>query len=74
MWYRRHMNILLVNYEYKPQCGGAGLGTYNMARAFRQMGHEVDLLIGWDYNLNSALNYNEEGAGAFKLNALKIAL
>lgn len=43
------MKILLVNYEYKPQCGGAGLGTYNMAKKFRQMGHEVELLIGWDY-------------------------
>ena len=40
---------MLVNYEYKPQCGGAGLGTYNMARAFQQMGHNVTLLIGWDY-------------------------
>ena len=28
----------------------------------------------WDYNLNSALNYNEEGTGTFILNALKIAL
>lgn len=27
-----------------------------------------------DYNLNSALNYNEEGTGTFILNALKIAL
>ncbi len=26
------------------------------------------------YNLNSALNYNEEGTGTFILNALKIAL
>ena len=43
------MKILLVNYEYKPQCGGAGLGTYNMARTFCSMGHKVSLLIGWDY-------------------------
>lgn len=28
----------------------------------------------WIYNLNSALNYNEEGTGTFILNALKIAL
>lgn len=40
---------MLVNYEYKSQCGGAGLGTYNMAKAFQQMGHDVTLLIGWDY-------------------------
>lgn len=43
------MKILLVNYEYKPQCGGAGLATYNMAYMFQKMGHEVTLLIGWDY-------------------------
>ena len=28
----------------------------------------------YTYNLNSALNYNEEGTGTFILNALKIAL
>ena len=43
------MKILLVNYEYKPQCGGAGLATYNMAYMFQKMGHEVTLLISWDY-------------------------
>ena len=43
------MKILLVNYEYKPQCGGAGLGIYNQAKAFKQKGHEVTILIGWDY-------------------------
>ena len=33
------------------------------------------VFIGFDnYNLNSALNYNEEGTGTFILNALKIAL
>lgn len=42
------MKILLVNYEYKPQCGGAGLGTYNMACEFARMGHEVTILVGWD--------------------------
>jgi glycosyltransferase involved in cell wall biosynthesis len=42
------MNILLVNYEYKPQGGGAGVGTYNMAKAFSEMGNKVTLLIGWD--------------------------
>ena len=34
----------------------------------------ADLGIGENYNLNSALNYNEEGTGTFILNALKIAL
>lgn len=47
------MKILLVNYEYKPQCGGAGLGTYNMAYQLAKMGHEVKILIGWDYSFGT---------------------
>lgn len=43
------MNILLVNYEYKPQCGGAGFATYNLAKELSRQGHQVELLIGWDY-------------------------
>lgn len=43
------MKILLVNYEWKSQGGGAGLGTYNMAREFCNMGHQVSILCGWDY-------------------------
>lgn len=43
------MKILLVNYEYKPQCGGAGLATYNLAKALHNMGHNVSLVIGWDH-------------------------
>lgn len=43
------MKILLVNYEYKPQCGGAGFATYNLARELTALGHEVDVLAGWDY-------------------------
>ncbi len=43
------MNILLVNYEYKPQCGGAGFATYNLAKELSKQGHHVELLIGWDY-------------------------
>ena len=43
-----------------------GLGNCGckQAKVFYEMG----------YNLNSALNYNEEGTGTFILNALKIAL
>lgn len=43
------MKILLVNYEYKPQCGGAGLATYNLAKELCQLGHKVSLVIGWDH-------------------------
>ena len=42
------MNILLVNYEYKGQGGGAGQQLYYMANAFMEAGHDVSLLIGWD--------------------------
>lgn len=42
------MNILLVNYEYKPQCGGAGFAIYNLAKEFNRQGHHVDLMVGWD--------------------------
>lgn len=34
----------------------------------------VLVVFYYSYNLNSALNYNEEGTGTFILNALKIAL
>lgn len=43
------MNILLVNYEYKPQCGGAGFATYNLAKELNRQGHYVELVIGWDH-------------------------
>jgi len=43
------VNILLVNYEYKGQGGGAGQQLYYMAKALRDMGHNITLLIGWDY-------------------------
>lgn len=47
--WRYKMNILLVNYEYKPQCGGAGFAIYNLAKELEKQGHHVELLIGWDY-------------------------
>ena len=45
------MKILLVNYEYKGQGGGAGQQMYYLARALRDFGHDVSLLIGWDDRL-----------------------
>lgn len=52
------MKILLVNYEYKPQCGGAGFATYNLAKELVRQGNEVDLLVGWDdrYGMPELLN------------------
>ena len=40
----------------------------------KRMEQIIGNIIGNSYNLNSALNYNEEGTGTFILNALKIAL
>ena len=45
------MKILLVNYEYKGQGGGAGQQIYYLAQALRDFGHDVSLLIGWDHKL-----------------------
>jgi len=44
------MKILLVNYEYKGQGGGAGQQLYYLGQALRDFGHDVSMLIGWDYN------------------------
>ena len=44
------MKVLLVNYEFKPQCGGAGYATYNLAKELVRHSLNVDLLIGWDYS------------------------
>ena len=43
------MRVLLVNYEFKPQCGGAGIATYNLAKELYKQGVDVDLMFGWDY-------------------------
>jgi glycosyltransferase involved in cell wall biosynthesis len=47
------MKILLVNYEYKGQGGGAGQQMFYLAQALRDFGHDVSLLIGWDDRLGS---------------------
>ncbi len=38
------MKILIINYEFPPLGGGAGRGTYNLARELAAKGHEVDVL------------------------------
>ena len=45
------MKLLLVNYEYKGQGGGAGQQLYYLAQSLRDFGHDVSLLIGWDFRL-----------------------
>ncbi len=38
------MKILVINYEFPPLGGGAGRGTYNLARELAAKGHQVDVL------------------------------
>lgn len=38
------MHVLVVNYEFPPLGGGAGRGTYNLARELAANGHTVDVL------------------------------
>jgi len=38
------MKILIVNYEFPPLGGGAGRGTYNLARQLAAKGHSIDVL------------------------------
>ncbi len=37
-------SLLLLNYEFPPLGGGAGRGTYNLARELARKGYEVDVL------------------------------
>jgi glycosyltransferase involved in cell wall biosynthesis len=42
------MNILLISYEYPPETGFGGIGTYTwyQARALAKLGHDVSVLAG----------------------------
>lgn len=41
------MNILILNYEYPPLGGGAGLVTQHLADRFNKKGHYVYILTAW---------------------------
>src|SRR5262245_39578011 len=43
-----HMKISLLSYEYPPETGFGGIGTYTwyQARALAKLGHEVHVLAG----------------------------
>lgn len=41
------MNILILNYEYPPLGGGAGLVTQHLADQFNKMGHQVYVVTAW---------------------------
>ena len=38
------MKILLLNYEFPPIGGGAGIATFCLAEALAGFGHDVDVL------------------------------
>lgn len=41
------MNILILNYEYPPLGGGAGLVTQHLAEQFNKKGHQVFIVTTW---------------------------
>ncbi len=43
------MKIGLLSFEYPPETGFGGIGTYtfNHAKGLRQLGHEVHVIAGW---------------------------
>lgn len=41
------MNILILNYEYPPLGGGAGMVTQHLANEFVNKGHSVTILTTW---------------------------
>lgn len=41
------MNILLLNYEYPPLGGGAGIVSQHLANEFVTKGHQVTVLTAW---------------------------
>ncbi|MCL5958121.1 MAG: glycosyltransferase family 4 protein [Chloroflexi bacterium] len=39
------MKILLPTDVFPPNCGGSGWSTYHLARALRERGHEIEILV-----------------------------
>jgi glycosyltransferase involved in cell wall biosynthesis len=63
------LNILLINYEYPPIGGGAGNATYNYAREFEKLGHDVVVVtsaFGCIYEYK-----NENGVHLYRIPALR---
>ena len=52
------MNILILNYEYPPLGGGAGIVTENLAKSFVAKGHCVFIVTTW---FNGEPEYFAEG-------------
>jgi len=63
------LKILLLNYEYPPIGGGAGNATYNYAREFVKLGHNIVVLTSayeklYEYS-------NENGVHLYRVPALR---
>ncbi|MCC6570453.1 MAG: hypothetical protein IT274_02405, partial [Chitinophagales bacterium] len=43
----KQLNILLLNYEYPPIGGGAGIVTQQLIQEFVKAGHSVTLITTW---------------------------
>ena len=43
------MKVLLLNYEFPPVGGGAGMATYHLAEALSRLDHDVDVLTSGSF-------------------------
>lgn len=41
------MKLLILNYEYPPLGGGAGVITQNIAEGLSKLGHEISVVTTW---------------------------
>ena len=42
----RPLNICLLSYRCNPHCGGQGVYLKNLSRALKDLGHQVDVVVG----------------------------
>ena len=64
------MRIALLSYEYPPETGFGGIGTYTwyQARAMAKLGHEVHVLAG-SLQANGLSSREEEGVRVHRYRA-----
>jgi len=60
------MRICLLSYRGNPYCGGQGIYVYYLARALRNLGHEVSVISGPPHPECA------EGVEAYQLNSLNL--
>ena len=44
------MNLLVLNYEYPPLGGGAGVITQNISKGLASRGHKITVITTWFEN------------------------